>query len=139
MAEKLDPRQQVATFEELLHSWLLGENQLMKMSSLMATQKILLINWAVIPALGIWIWIMRGFFNAVLFVIICLVADKIWDWLTGLLIIAAGRIGGSQHEGIQMQISAEVPGLMAFMMIVDLLGTFILPWVVAGFLLGWLS
>ena len=106
----------------------------------MATQKILLINWVVIPALGIWIWITSGFFNAVLFVIICLVADKIWDWLTGLLIIGAGRIGGGGHEGIQMQISeSEVPGRVAFMMIVDLLGTLILPWIVTGFFFGWYS
>ncbi|MEW5994058.1 MAG: hypothetical protein AB1744_06645 [Candidatus Zixiibacteriota bacterium] len=108
----------------------------MKMSSLQATQRILLINWVIVPALGIWIWVKSGLFSAVLFVIIWLIADKVWDWLTGLLIAGAGRIKASEHEAFQMEISGEVPGRMAFMMIVDLLGTFILPWVVAGFFLG---
>jgi len=109
----------------------------MKMSSLQATQSILLINWLIAPALGIWLWVKIGFFSAVLFVIIWLIADKVWDWLTGLLIVGAGRIKASEHEAFQMEISGKVPGRMAFMMIVDLLGTFILPWVVAGFFLGW--
>jgi hypothetical protein len=109
----------------------------MRMSSLLATPRILLINWFIAPALGIWIWVSSGFFMAVLFVAIWLIADKAWDWLTGLMITGAGRIGASEHEASQMEISGEVPERMAFMMIVDLLGTFILPWVVAGFFLGW--
>lgn len=111
----------------------------MKMSSLQATQSILLINWFIAPALGIWIWVKSGFFSAVVFVVIWLIADKVWDWLTGLLIAGAGRIKASEHEAFEMEISGEVPGRMAFMMIVDLLGTFILPWVVAGFFLGWIG
>lgn len=109
----------------------------MKMSSLQTTQCILLINWVVAPVLGIWIWVKSGFFSAVLFVITWLIADKVWDWLTGLLIAGAGRIRANEHEAFQMEISGEVPGRMASMMIVDLLGTFILPWVIAGFFLGW--
>jgi len=109
----------------------------MKMSSLLATQHVLLINWVIVPVLGIWIWVKNRLFSAVLFVIIWLIADKVWDWLTGLLIAGAGRIRASEHEAFQMEISGEVPGRMAFMMIVDLLGTFILPWVIAGFFLGW--
>lgn len=110
---------------------------IMRMSSLLATQRILLINWFIAPALGIWIWISNGFFMAVLFVVIWLIADKVWDWLTGLMITGAGRIGASEHEASQMEISGKVPERMAFVMIVDLLGTFILPWVIAGFFLGW--
>jgi len=109
----------------------------MRMSSLLATQRILLINWFIAPALGIWIWVNSGFFMAALFVVIWLIADKVWDWLTGLMITGAGRIGANEHEASQMEISGEVPERMAFMMIVDLLGTFILPWVIAGFFLGW--
>lgn len=74
-----------------------------------------------------------------MFVIIWLIADKVWDWLTGLLIAGASQTKVSEHEAFQMKISGEVPGRMAFMMIVDLLGTFLLPWVVAGFFLGWLG
>jgi hypothetical protein len=107
----------------------------MKISRLKATQKILRINWVVVPALGMWIWVTSGLFNAVLFVIIWLVADKIWDWLTRLLTAGAGRIGATEYEEFQMQISGEVPGRKAFMMIFGLLGTFILPWVVAGLLI----
>jgi hypothetical protein len=99
----------------------------MKMNSLRATQSILLINWVVAPALGIWIWVKIGFFTA----------DWVWDWLTGLLIVGVGRIGASEHEAFQIETSGEVPGRMASMMILDLLGTFMLPWVVAGFFLGW--
>jgi hypothetical protein len=58
----------------------------MKMSTLQATQSILLIDWVIVPALGIWIWVKHSFFSAVLFVIIWLIVDKVWDWLTGLLI-----------------------------------------------------
>ncbi len=109
----------------------------MRMSFLLATQRILLINWIIAPALGIWIWIKSGFFIAALFVVIWLVADKVWDWLTGLLIARAGRIGANEHEASQIVISGEVPERMAFMMIIDLLGTFILPWLVASFFLCW--
>ncbi len=111
----------------------------MKMSSLKATQSILLINWFIAPALGIWIWVKSGLFSAAIFVVIWLIADKVWDWVTGLLIAGAGRIKASEDEAFEMEISGEVPGRMAFIMIVDLLGTFILPWVVSGFFLGWIG
>jgi hypothetical protein len=107
----------------------------MKISRLKATQKILRINWVVVPALGIWIGITSGIFHAIVFVIIWFVADKIWDWLTRLLTAGAGRIGASEYEEFTMQMSGEVPGRMAFLMIVGLVGTCILPWVVAGFLI----
>jgi uncharacterized membrane protein len=109
----------------------------MKMRNLKATQSILLINWVIAPALGIWIWVESGFFSAASFVIIWLIADKVLDWLTGLMIAGAGRIGASEHEAFQIAISDEIPKRMAFMMILDLLGTFVLPWIVAGFFLGW--
>ena len=104
----------------------------MKMSTLQATQGLLLINWVIAPALGIWIWVKGSFFSAILFVIVWLIADRVWDWLTGLLIAVAGLIKASEYEAFQMSISGEVPGRMASMMIVDLLGTLVLPWVVAG-------
>jgi len=112
----------------------------MKMSTLQATQSILLIQWVIVPALGIWIWVKSGFFMAVLFIIIWLIVDKVWDWLTGLLIAGAGRIEEakvSERDALARVTSGEVPGRMAFMMIVDLLGTFLIPWVVGGFFLGW--
>ncbi len=107
----------------------------MKISRLKETQKILRINWVVVPALGIWIWNTSGIFHAIVFVIIWFVAVKIWDGLTRLLTAGAGRIGASEYEEFQMQISGEVPGRKACMMIFGLLGTFILPWVVAGLLI----
>ncbi len=109
----------------------------MKMSSLRASQSILLINWLIIPALGILIWVKKGVISAVLFVIIWLIVDKIWDWLTGLLISGVGRIGASEREGWEMEMSGEVPGRMVFTMIIDLLGTFLLPWFIAALFLGW--
>lgn len=109
----------------------------MRMKSLLAAQRILLINWVVVPVLGIWIWIKSGFFIVALFVVIWLIADKIWDWLTGFLIAGAGQIGASEQEASHMAISGEVPERIAFMMIIDLLGTFLLPWVFASLLLGW--
>lgn len=109
----------------------------MRMSSLLSTQRILLINWIIAPALGIWILIDSGFLRAASFVIVWLISDKVWDWLTGLMISRAGRIGANERDLSQTKISDEVPQRMAFMMIVDLLGTFMLPWIVAGFFLGW--
>jgi uncharacterized membrane protein len=107
------------------------------MDRLKEAQALLLLNWVIAPGLGIWIWVKNGFLSSVLFVIIWLIADKIWDWLTGLLIAGVGRIKASEHEALQMGISGQVPGRMALMMIVDLLGTFVLPWIVAGLFLGW--
>lgn len=111
----------------------------MKMSTLQATQSILLIQWVIVPALGIWIWVKSGFLSALFFVIIWLIVDKVWDWLTGLLIARAGRIEEakvSEREALERVTSGDVPGRMALMMIVDLLGTFLIPWVVAGFFLA---
>ncbi len=104
----------------------------MKMSSLLRTQHILRVNWIIAPALGIWIWAQRGFFNAVLFIIVWLLVDKVWDWLTGLLITGTARIGANEEEAFEMARSGEVPKRMACMMIVDLVGTVILPWVIVG-------
>jgi len=108
----------------------------MKMHSLQAIQSLLLINWLVAPALGILIWVRTNFFYAAVFVIIWLIADKVWDSLTELLIVGAGQVKASEHEALQMVSSCEVPGRMAFMMLVDLFGTLILPWVLAGIFLG---
>jgi hypothetical protein len=107
------------------------------MSNLLAAQRILLINWVIVPAIGIWIWIDSGFIRTAFFIIIWLISDKVWDWLTGLMISGVARIGANVYEASQMKTSGEVPQRMAFMMILDLLGTFLLPWVVAGFFLGW--
>jgi hypothetical protein len=43
----------------------------------------------------------------------------------------------SEREALWRATSGEVPGRIAFMMIVDLLGTLLIPWVVGGFFLGW--
>jgi len=107
----------------------------MKMSSLLSAQRILLSNWVIAPALGIWIWGKGGFFIALSFIIIWLIADKVWDWLTELLIAGAARIGANEEEAFEIEISGELPRPMVFMMIVDLLGTFTLPWVIGGLFL----
>jgi hypothetical protein len=109
----------------------------MKMSSLQTAQGILVVNWVITPILSIWIWVKNGFLSAVLFVIIWLIADRIWDWVTGLLIARVARIGDSEEEAFYMEVSGDVPTRMASMMIVDLVGTLVLPLVVAGFFLGW--
>jgi hypothetical protein len=112
----------------------------MKMGTLLATQRLLLINWILAPGLAIWVWIRCGFLSAGLFLVIWLIADRVWDWLTGRLIVVATRIVASEWEAFQFQmsISDKVPKLVAFMMIIDLLGTLVLPWITAGFFLRWL-
>ena len=109
----------------------------MKMSNLLMIQRILLINWIIAPALGIWIWTKRGFFSAALFIIIWLIADKVWDWLTELLMANVARIGANEEEAFEMVTSGEVPARMASIMFVDLLGTLVLPWIIAGLFLAY--
>ncbi len=109
----------------------------MRMSSLKAAQGILLINWIIAPALAIWIWVTAAFLSAVAFVAIWLIADKVWDKLTEHLIAAAYRMAANESEAVQIQLTGEVPGRMASMMILDLCGTALLPWLVAAVFLGW--
>jgi len=104
----------------------------MKMSSLLITQRILLINWVIAPALGIWIWAKRGFFSAALFIIIWLIVDKVWDWLTELLMVNVARIGANEEEASEIETYGEVPTRITSIMVVDLLGTLVLPWIIAG-------
>ena len=108
----------------------------MKMSSLLMTQRILLINWIIAPSLGIWLWIKSGFLIAALFIIIWLIVDRVWDWLTKVLMANVARIGANDEEAFEMETSGEVPARMASIMIVDLLGTLVLPWIIAGLFLA---
>lgn len=105
----------------------------MNRNTLLATQKILFINWVIAPALSIWIWIGKGFISAIFFFVVWLIADKIWDSLASFLITLIGRAGASDDEAFQMAMSDEVPMRVAYMMLIDLSGTFFLPWIVAGF------
>lgn len=109
----------------------------MKMSTLRAAQRILLINWFIAPALGIWIWIKSG--NLIIggcYFIIWLFLDKAWDWFTEILMAGVARVGANEEEEFEAWVSSEeVPIRLASMMIVDLLGTFILPWFIAGLFL----
>lgn len=109
----------------------------MKMSNLLIAQRILLINWIIAPALGIWICIKRGFLSAALFIIIWLIVDKVWDWLTERLMDNVARIGANEEEAFEMRTSGEVPARMASIMVVDLLGTLVLPWIIAGLFLAY--
>ena len=109
----------------------------MKMTSMLKTQKILLVNWVVVPILGILVFGKLGFFKVVLFILAWLVIDKIWDWFSGLLIAGAGGVGGNEDEVLKMKFLDEVPGRVALMMAVDTIGTLLVPWIVAGLLLGW--
>jgi len=109
----------------------------MKIDSLKPAQIILLTNWIVLPLLGIWIWVRRGFLSTLLFMIIWWIADAIWDWLSGVLILGAGKIGLNEHEEHQFEMSEEVPKRVAIMMIIDLLGTIIIPLIIAGSFLHW--
>lgn len=109
----------------------------MKMESLKSTQAILCANWVVVPILFIWIAIKTSFINSIIFIVLWLVIDRVWDWISGLLIAAAGRVGASEEEAFDMELSGNVPIRMAVMMIVDLIGTLLIPWIIAGLCLGW--
>jgi len=110
----------------------------MKMNSLLMTQRILLINWIIAPALGIWIWVKGGFLRAALFIIIWLIVDKVWDWLTEVLMANVSRIGANEEEAVEIETTGEVPTRLGSMMIVDLLGTLVLPWIIAGLFLAFI-
>ena len=111
----------------------------MQMSSLKSTQRVLLLNWLVAPGLAIWIWWQRGFLRAVVFVFLWLIADKIWDWVTNFLILGASRLGVNKSQALEIGITRNVPISMAATMLLDLIGTLTLPWLIAGFFLGWFA
>ncbi len=110
----------------------------MKMTSLQAGLKVLLVNWLVAPALGIWVWVKSDFLSCVAYFVIWLIADRVWDWLTRYLIAWAAPNSASEEEALQTYLGGEAPQGMAFMMLVDLLGTLILPWIVAGLFLAYI-
>lgn len=116
----------------------MGELQI-KLSTLNSIQPALLINWPISLGLTIWVFAQAGILKACLFVIAWLVLDKVWDVLTRLLIAGAGAIGANEHEAVLMEISGQVPARMAAGMFVDLAGTLLLPWLIAGYFLKWYS
>ncbi len=109
----------------------------MKFAMLQSLQPVLLVNWVAWIGLAAWILMRSTFAKALLFVIMWVVLDRIWDFVTGLLIAAAGKAGVSEQQVLTMQMSGEVPGLMGAAMLLDLVGTLLLPWVLAAFFLGW--
>lgn len=97
---------------------------------------ILLINWPVAIGLAVWIFILSGLFNALLFVAAWIILDKVWDVITGVLIAGAGAVGANSQEEMLLETAGAVPARMAVAMILDLAGTLALPWLVAGYFLG---
>jgi hypothetical protein len=111
----------------------------MNLSTLKSFQTALLLNWPIGLGLAIWVFSQTGFLKACLFVVAWLVLDKAWDVLTGLLIAGAGAIGANEHEAMLMEVAGEVPARMAAGMLLDLAGTLLLPWLIAGYFLKWYS
>jgi hypothetical protein len=109
----------------------------MKTESLKSAKIILLVNWAAIPTLFIWIVIKVSFMSSIIFLVLWLVIDKIWDWVSGLVIEVTGKVGASEKEALEMQLEGYLPARMAIMMIIDLIGALAIPWIIAGFYLLW--
>lgn len=109
------------------------------MSRLKAFQKVLLINWVVVPVLILSVWIKIGFPVAVAFFLAWLATDWLWDCLTTALILSASKTGNDEAK-VGLFSQGEVTNLMAVAMLTDLVGTLIVPWVIwAILILAWPS
>ena len=97
---------------------------------LQSLQVILSINWIVIPALFVWIAFGVSFWLSLIFLVVWFIADRIWDWISGLLIVGAGAISG--QDPLKIELGEVVPVGAALMMILDLVGALTIPWIVAG-------
>ena len=106
------------------------------MRGVLSFQKLLLFNWLIAPALCLIVMFRVGFVRAVLFFVLWLIADWAWCKLTSMALHAAsGSLGDYQQFKASMY--GEIPFRMVFVMIVDVLGHLAVPWLVAGYLLGW--
>ncbi len=106
----------------------------MRMNTLLASQRILLVNWIVGPGFAVLVGYKSGVASAVGFIIIWLIADKAWDWLTGVLIAIAGQKPSGDEESAAA-LYGDIPPRVGLLMVTDLLGTLLLPWIIAGILL----
>lgn len=109
----------------------------MRFTTLQSLQRVLLVNWVAWIGLGLWILANAGFASALGFVILWLVLDRVWDFVTTILIASAGKAAVNEQEAIAMQASGTVPALMGAAMLLDLVGTLLLPWLLAALFLGW--
>jgi len=100
------------------------------MSRLQSFQKILLINWLIVPFLIVAVWFKLGFWHSVIFLVAWLVIDKLWDEISRILIESAGR--ASSADPLYIQLEGAVPTWMAAAMIADIVITLLLPLVIAG-------
>ena len=101
-----------------------------RMSRLQSFQKILLINWLIVPFLIVAVWFKLGFWHSVIFLVAWLVIDKLWDEISRILIESAGR--ASSADPLYIQLEGAVPTWMAAAMIADIVITLLLPLVIAG-------
>ncbi|HBJ82351.1 MAG TPA: hypothetical protein DDZ88_00420 [Verrucomicrobiales bacterium] len=106
------------------------------MRGVLSFQKLLLLNWLIAPALCLTVMFRIGFIKGVLFFILWLGADWIWEKMTSMLL---GMVSGSLGDYGQFKAAmyGEIPFRMALVMIVDVLGHLAVPWLVGGYFLGW--
>jgi len=98
---------------------------------------LLLVNWIGVPVLTILVFLKTGFLSGVAFFLIwSLIADPVWDRLTGFLIKRSFALS-DEGQLFESQMAGEVPLLPATLMMIDFLGTLALPWIVASFFLDW--
>lgn len=109
----------------------------MKMESVSKLPAIQIINWVGVPILVIWIAVKVSVISAILFIILWLVIDKLWDILTDFLLNAVASIDDSKNEKTYMSQSENIPNKMSGMMIIDVLITVAIPWFIAGIFLKW--
>jgi len=105
--------------------------------SLKRIQLVLLLNWIVAPALGVLVWVERSLLSAIGFLVVWLIADGTWDWVTDRLILRSFAFGSSEEQLFGSNMRREISLLSATTMLADTLGTLALPWVAAGFFLEW--
>lgn len=90
---------------------------------------LLLMTIFVVPALAIWIWAKIGFIKAALFVIVYIGSAVLWNMVMGTVISLSQRLRSNLHLLVRISIT-----LLIFSILVNVA----MPWIVAGFFLGWI-
>lgn len=111
-----------------------------KMSCMLKTHKVTRVNWLVGPVLTMVVVGERDFSNGVSFLIGWFIANEILNWISGVLIRRSANTLETKltkRERYKLIDAGKVPGRVAIVMVVHIIGILLLSWVIVGFILRW--
>jgi hypothetical protein len=106
----------------------------MELNKLTRFQSILVLNWLILPALALWIWVSSGFFNVILFGVVWWITDSVWNWLSNFFLDVSGKVSAKNMTDV-FGSKGRVPASIVVATMVDTAGQLAIPWIVASFFL----